>query len=55
MSPGCERNAGAQTPILAQRTVVRVGIRGFPVAHKDGSVQLDTSNAMGTCASGATR
>ena len=35
MSPGCERNAGAETRILAQRTVVPVSKRGRPIGHQD--------------------
>lgn len=35
MSPGCERNAGAETGILTQRTVVPVGKRGCPIGHED--------------------
>jgi hypothetical protein len=52
MSPACERNAGTETPILAQRTVVRMGIRGTRSHTKTGSVPLDTNDATGTCAGG---
>jgi hypothetical protein len=37
MSPACERNAGTETPILAQRTVVRMGIRGTDRTQRRGA------------------